>query len=405
MKHSIKTKLFSIASIGLVAGSVPFAFTSCGTTEKANFFEKGLDNLLKVGFCDKGAAAYSIKYKNKLITYHPKEQADFLNNGFYHGKVVGRVAGRIADGKFTMDGREYTGLDRNETSTTHEKGLKNNTLHGGSQGLSSQYWTYTTVDDDPNDYKITFSHTSKDGEAAFPGQVEIEIQYLISKTSPRMEINIKATPDRKTPIDITTHPYFRLPDSYTVLDHYLQIKGTATQIARFEETGRSETGAKYTNQIVIGRGDVNSDEFKVGDKAPFDFYTNPKRIGADIAEAKAFDPVSAGYDHIWYMGTPAGTAETQLNQIILSYNHTKLTVKTDADSVIIYANCYPHEGIAMNTDVADETDHLNGGLTIEPFTFFTKDQMNDGTAPIFHTPNNPYTRKIIYELETVEDPQ
>jgi len=396
MKHSIKTKLFSIASIGLLAGSVPLAFTSCGTTEVVDFFEKGEDKLLKVGFCDKGAAAYSIKYKNKLITYHPKTEADFINNNYYHGKVVGRVAGRIADGKFTMDGKEYTGLDRNETSTTHEKGMKNNTLHGGSQGLSSQRWSHTE-EEDASQYKITFNYTSKDGEGAFPGQLNTIVEYIISKTAAKMQINITATPDRKTPVDITTHPYFRLPDSYTVLDHKLELP-TAKYMAKFEETGRSETGAKYTNQIVIGKDDVT--QVKQGDKTPFDF-TKGKIIGEDIAEAKAYDPVSAGYDHIWYLGKPAGTEEAKLNQIILSYNHTKLTVKTDADAVIIYANSYPHEGVAMNTDVANETDHLNGGLTIEPFTFFTKDDM----SPIFHDEGNPYKRTIIYELSDIKDPE
>ena len=69
---------------------------------------------------------------------------------------MGRVANRIANGKFTIDGQSYTLAQNNGT----------NSLHGGLQGFDKVLWNISENADD----SVTFSYMSKDGEEGFPGR-------------------------------------------------------------------------------------------------------------------------------------------------------------------------------------------------------------------------------------------
>ena len=87
----------------------------------------------------------------------------------YFGAVVGRVANRIANGKFAIDGQSYTLAQNNGT----------NSLHGGLQGFDKVLWNISENTDD----SVTFSYMSKDGEEGFPGRFLWEGCLVLSAVS------------------------------------------------------------------------------------------------------------------------------------------------------------------------------------------------------------------------------
>ena len=118
-----KNNKFKFLSTFLLTSGIS-SLTSCGS--KVSFFTIKNNKDIEITFCNRGASIYSIKYKDQFVTYHPKNQSDFLTDNFYYGRALGRVAGRIKDGKINVSDKDYQ-LEVNETG-----GAKHNTLHGGT---------------------------------------------------------------------------------------------------------------------------------------------------------------------------------------------------------------------------------------------------------------------------------
>ena len=168
------------------------------TVENVDFFTIKNHKDLEIEFCQLGASIYSVKYKGKVITYHPQDKKVFLTTGKYSGKIVGRTCGRLADGKIEIDGKPYQ-LQVNETG-------KNNCLHGGNDGLSFKKCNYQVNEDDKT-INVVFTYQSPDGEAGYPGNVNYTITYVIGKETNAFMIKMVATPDAKTILNLTTHIY------------------------------------------------------------------------------------------------------------------------------------------------------------------------------------------------------
>ncbi|XP_057767408.1 uncharacterized protein LOC130987764 isoform X2 [Salvia miltiorrhiza] len=179
----------------------------------------------------------------------------------YFGCIVGRVANRIRDGKFTLNGVEYS-LPINKPP---------NSLHGGNKGFDKVIWEVAEYKqgDTPS---ITFKYRSPDGEEGYPGDVSFSATYtLTSKTT--MRLDMEGVPENKaTPISLAQHTYWNLAghESGTVLDHTIQI--WADHITPVDQN------TVPTGEIMPVKG------------TPFDFTTGNK-IGTRINE------VGIGYDH------------------------------------------------------------------------------------------------------------
>lgn len=187
----------------------------------------------------------------------------FLQKGVpYFGALIGRYGNRIANAKFTLDGKEYS-LSPNNNG---------NTLHGGNKGYDKVYWN---IEKQAGDSSLKLSYLSKDGEEGYPGNLTIEVIYTLTAGN-ALKIDYTATTDKATPVNLTSHAYFNLSagrDS-TILSHDLLIKAS-----------------KFTpvNEQLIPTGKI--EEVKGG---PMDF-TIAKPIGKEIAM------VSGGYDHNWVL--------------------------------------------------------------------------------------------------------
>ncbi|GFP86250.1 aldose 1-epimerase [Phtheirospermum japonicum] len=179
----------------------------------------------------------------------------------YFGCIVGRVANRIKDGKFTLDGVDYS-LPVNKPP---------NSLHGGHKGFDKVVWEVAEhkQGDTPS---ITFKYHSRDGEEGYPGDVSFTATYtLTSKTT--MQLDMEGEPKNKpTPISLAQHTYWNLAghNSGKVLDHTIQI---------------------WANHITpVDESIVPTGEIKPVKNTPFDF-TAENKIGSRIHE------VGIGYDH------------------------------------------------------------------------------------------------------------
>lgn len=113
----------------------------------------------------------------------------------YLGSLVGRYGNRIADGKFTLDGKEYTLAINNGP----------NTLHGGLTGFNAVVWDAEQL----NSQTLKLNYLSVDGEEGFPGNLSIEVVYHLSNEN-ALEISYQAMTDKKTVINLTQHSFFNL---------------------------------------------------------------------------------------------------------------------------------------------------------------------------------------------------
>lgn len=127
-----------------------------------------------------------------------------------HGALCGRVANRIKDARFSLDGKDYL-LDANEGP---------NQLHGGPQGLGSRVWEME-VDGAAVELRLT----SPDGDQGFPGTVAFAVRYWLEGA--RLVCEMRGLPDRPTPINLANHSYYNLGGSGTVRDHVLWVDAEA----------------------------------------------------------------------------------------------------------------------------------------------------------------------------------
>lgn len=183
---------------------------------------------------------------------------DRIASETYGGAVIGRVANRIADGKFTLNGTTYP-LTVNDGP---------NTLHGGSDGFDRRFFFAATQGDSALEMIIT----SPDGDQGFPGTLTMRVKFVLDGMS--LAVSFTAISDKDTVWAPTLHPYFRLSDEDTIDDTYLQIHA---DFYTPMDKHQIPTGAICS---VAG--------------TPFDFRA-PKQIGADI-NSKLLKSTS-GYDH------------------------------------------------------------------------------------------------------------
>ncbi|RYZ46270.1 MAG: galactose-1-epimerase, partial [Chitinophagaceae bacterium] len=128
-----------------------------------------------------GMTAAITNYGGRLVSLHVKDKdgairdvvvghgsvLDFVNSGeAYFGATIGRVGNRIANGKFTLDGKEYT-LAKNNGP---------NTLHGGKKGFQAVVWDASQ----PNDTTLVLHYLSPDGEEGFPGNLDVTVTYSLT---------------------------------------------------------------------------------------------------------------------------------------------------------------------------------------------------------------------------------
>ncbi len=184
----------------------------------------------------------------------------------YFGAIVGRYGNRIAGGKFTLDGKEYT-LPRNDHDI--------NTLHGGKKGFDKKVWDAQPFEG-PDGAGLKLEYLSKDGEEGFPGNLKCTVRYTFTARN-ELKIEYRATTDKPTPVNLTNHSYWNLTAAKRdILAHELMINAD-----KFTPVDK--------NLIPTGKlEDVTG--------TPFDFR-KPTAIGARINDDNEQLKFGKGYDH------------------------------------------------------------------------------------------------------------
>lgn len=193
--------------------------------------------------------------------------APYLAAPQYFGATVGRVANRIAGGRFHLDGTAYAVQPNDGPSA----------LHGGQRGFDKANWQVAEIDATA----VSLAHVSPDGDQGFPGTLDTRVTYRLSDTND-LHIEYAARTDRPTIVNITNHAYWNLAGegAGTAMDHRLQIFGD-----HFLPTD--------ANAIPTG-------EFRSVADTPFDFR-QPTPVGARLGVADEQIRVGHGYDHNWVL--------------------------------------------------------------------------------------------------------
>jgi aldose 1-epimerase len=122
---------------------------------------------------------------------------EYLAARNYFGASVGRVANRIAGGRFILDGVEYR-LARND-GNAH--------LHGGTVGFDRAIWSVADLCETATSASLRLRHVSPDGDEGYPGRLSVEACYALDDDD-RLMITYTATTDRPTIVNVTNHALF-----------------------------------------------------------------------------------------------------------------------------------------------------------------------------------------------------
>ncbi|MEJ7682149.1 MAG: aldose epimerase family protein [Segetibacter sp.] len=225
------------------------------------------------------------------------ELKGYLAHPPYFGATVGRYGNRIANAKFTLEGKTY------KLAVNNGK----NALHGGLKGFDKVVWDAAPLTDSTP--LLTLNYLSKDGEEGYPGNLKVSITFSLSHNN-ELKIDYNAETDKATPVNLTNHSYFNLSGdvSNTILDEKLMIDAD-----------------RYT---PVDTSLIPTGELKPVKGTPFDF-TSPHKIGERINQVKG------GYDHNFVLNKKV-TDLTKVAEVTDSISGRKLEVHTTQPGIQFY---------------------------------------------------------------------
>jgi len=233
---------------------------------------------------------------------HPQQ---YLSGSGYMGAIVGRYANRIANGRFSLDGKQYN-LAKNNGD---------NAIHGGLIGFDKKFW-HTATESENSEASLSLTLESKDGEEGYPGNLTAKVTYTLNDRD-QLIIDYSATTDKVTVINLTQHAYFNLNGhgAGSVLDQEIMINAD-----------------QYT---PIDNESIPTGELASVEGTPLDFRT-PKPIGVNINSSHEQIRFGSGFDHNFIISHPVEGELTLAASVLSPSTGRTLNVYTDQPGIQFY---------------------------------------------------------------------
>lgn len=302
------------------------------------------NNCLKISLSDFGASWLS------CVVKLPNEQREVLvsttaenwdKQSAYFGATVGRYANRIANGRYTLNGKEFV-LARNNG---------NNHLHGGEVGADKCLWAVEFADLQA----VRFAKTFANGEEGFGGEVKATVEYRLNGN--QLDVEFNAVSDQDTPLCLTNHAYFNLSGEPTIHQHQLQLNAN--------------------HYLPVAADGIPNGDLKAVENSSFDFHQS-KSIGRDLLAERDQQAVK-GYDHAFLLAKNPQDLTACSPDAVLSVADLRLELRTSKPVLQVYTGnwlngqpnlnggTYPdYAGIALEPEFFPDTPnhpewwHLGG---------------------------------------------
>jgi aldose 1-epimerase len=249
---------------------------------------------------------------------------DYIQHSPNMGVIAGRYANRIGNSEYTLDGKVVR-LVANEGSSQ---------LHGGPGGFGKRVWS---VADHAADH-VTLALVSEDGDQGFPGRVEARCRYSIPSDGV-LRLELTATTDAPTVVNLAAHSYFNLDESETILDHLLEIP------------------AQYYTPIDSHK--IPTGEIRPVVGTPFDFMT-PRPVRLELSGTRFV------YDHNFVLARDKSETPRLAARVVGPATGTEMRVMTTEPGVQFYDGSYL--GVSVPPLNRAHTGG-NAGLCLEPQYF------------------------------------
>jgi aldose 1-epimerase len=298
------------------------------------------------------------QFRDVVLGYDKLE--DYVKDSPYFGALIGRYGNRIAKGKFSLDGQEYSLATNNVP----------NALHGGLKGFDKRVWTARSfVSKDGPSLELTYR--SADGEEGYPGTLDVTAVYTLTADD-ALRLQYTAKTDKATVVNLTQHSYFNLGGGGEILDHVVLIDAD-----RFTPV----------DSTLIPTG-----ELRPVAGTPFDFRT-PTAIGARIGQDDEQLKFGGGYDHNWVTSDKPGKLRRQA-RVVDPKTGIVLTVLSTEPGLQFYSGNFLN---GSNVGKNGRVYNYRNGFCMEPQHFpNSPNQANFPTVVL--RPGETYHNTIVYQF-------
>lgn len=283
----------------------------------------------------------------------------------YFGALIGRYSNRIAEGKFNLEGQEYTLAVNNGF----------NHIHGGLKGFDKVFWDAKTILNDST-VSLALSYLSKDMEEGYPGNLKTKVTYTLNNED-ELSVIYEATTDKPTIVNLTQHSYFNLTADFNqdILDHEIVINADS--------------------YLPVDNTLIPTGEFRDVNKTPFDFRRS-KAIGKQINDENAQLEKGNGYDHCWVLNDQ----DKGLRFVASAYEPVSgrlLEVYSDKPGIQFYTGNFLDGTLPTKSK---GTYQIRTGFCLET-QHYPNSPNQDNFPSVILNPGNKYKSKTVFRLSTL----
>ena len=283
----------------------------------------------------------------------------------YFGALIGRYSNRIAEGKFNLEGQEYTLAVNNGV----------NHIHGGLKGFDKVVWDAKTILNDST-VSLELSYLSKDMEEGYPGNLKAKVTYTLNNED-ELSVIYEATTDKPTIVNLTQHSYFNLTADFNqdILGHEIVINANS--------------------YLPVDDTLIPTGEFREVNKTPFDFRKS-KAIGKQINDENAQLEIGNGYDHCWVLNDQ----DKGLRFVASAYEAVSgrlLEVYSDKPGIQFYTGNFLDGTLPTKSK---GTYQIRTGFCLET-QHYPNSPNQDNFPSVILNPGNKYKSKTVFRLSTL----